>query len=334
MALSGSFNSYATSQFGLHCDWSGIQNYRTNSTDVTLNVYLRYRNTTAGKQEGVIAISGDAISFVSEEINAPNLDSWTNTLIGTHTTKVAHNMDGTTLGVPLSVQWFFYGTYTGQPCEYMMNASIEIDLDNIPVYKLSTDVGKNSTINLTRTSSGAAETGVITNGALLYNGDRLKISFDTDEGYRISIHTVNGATFTSGGMLIVDEDIFVKSSADVVVKQLFAAENMRCFDTKGRALKTLYQWDKDVAIVIKDVAVSPAPIFQFANRLTRETISVNSFISGEDLVVTIPNVLLEKSENIFAYIYSNSGLGSARTLGSIYIPIRARKKPSGNIYNE
>lgn len=42
MALSGTFQNYPVSSFGLYCEWSGVQSVTGNYTDVTLKVYLSY----------------------------------------------------------------------------------------------------------------------------------------------------------------------------------------------------------------------------------------------------------------------------------------------------
>ena len=42
MALSGSFEKYPVSGFGLYCTWSATQSVTGNYSDVTLNVYLKY----------------------------------------------------------------------------------------------------------------------------------------------------------------------------------------------------------------------------------------------------------------------------------------------------
>ena len=42
MALSGTFQNYPVSSFGLYCEWSGAQSVTGNYTDVTLKVYLSY----------------------------------------------------------------------------------------------------------------------------------------------------------------------------------------------------------------------------------------------------------------------------------------------------
>ncbi len=333
MALNGSFNQYEVSQFGLYCEWNGVPNKRTNSTRVTVDVYMRYYNIAVGELEGSVSIGTESQSFTTPSILDDAADSWHNRLLYTFTVDVPHNNDGTKTGLVLSASLSFDGEYMGEAVGEIV-ATATVDLDEIVTYKLYTTAGANSSIVVNRIYSSAGTTGELADMATLYDGDRLKITFSVGDGYQIVAHTVNGFAFASGGSIIVDGNIVVVSSAQEIIRQSFTPENMQCFDTKGRTLKHLWQWDKDVSIVIKDVAISPPPVFQFANRMSQETISVESTVSGDDLVVEIPNILLERPESVFAYIHRNSGNGITRTLGSIYIPVRARKQPDDNQGNE
>ena len=80
-------------------------------------------------------------------------------------------------------------------------------------YTLTLTQGSNSTISVNRSSSNLASTGALSNGAKLYSGDKLTISFSAATGYNIGTHTVNGSTFTSGGSHTVSGNVTVVSSA-------------------------------------------------------------------------------------------------------------------------
>ena len=51
-ALSGTFQNYPVSSFGLYCEWSGTQSITGNYTDVTLKVYLSYYTLEVGARSG------------------------------------------------------------------------------------------------------------------------------------------------------------------------------------------------------------------------------------------------------------------------------------------
>lgn len=113
MALSGTFQNYPVSSFGLYCEWSGTQSITGNYTDITLKVYLSYYTLDVGaRSDSTISING-----VSEIYTAPAIDDyssgWKKKLLKTKTVRVNHNADGTKSGVALSASWRFSGTYSG-----------------------------------------------------------------------------------------------------------------------------------------------------------------------------------------------------------------------------
>ena len=113
MALSGTFQNYPVSSFGLYCEWSGTQSITGNYTDVTLKVYLSYYTLDVGaRSDSTISING-----VSETYTVPAIEDyssgWKKKLLKTKTVRVSHNADGTKSGVALSASWRFSGTYSG-----------------------------------------------------------------------------------------------------------------------------------------------------------------------------------------------------------------------------
>lgn len=113
MALSGTFQNYPVSSFGLYCEWSGAQSVTGNYTDVTLKVYLSYYTLDVGaRSDSTISING-----VSETYTVPAIEdyssSWKKKLLKTKNVRVSHNADGTKSGVALSASWRFSGTYSG-----------------------------------------------------------------------------------------------------------------------------------------------------------------------------------------------------------------------------
>nr|UWI25953.1 MAG: protein of unknown function (DUF859) [Bacteriophage sp.] len=112
MALSGTFQNYPVSSFGLYCEWSGAQSVTGNYTDVTLKVYLSYYTLDVGaRSDSTISING-----VSETYTVPAIEDyssgWKKKLLKTKTVRVSHNADGTKSGVALSASWRFSGTYS------------------------------------------------------------------------------------------------------------------------------------------------------------------------------------------------------------------------------
>ncbi len=113
MALSGTFQNYPVSSFGLYCEWSGAQSITGNYTDVILKVYLSYYTLDVGaRSDSTISING-----VSETYTVPAIEDyssgWKKKLLKTKTVRVNHNANGTKSGVALSASWRFSGTYSG-----------------------------------------------------------------------------------------------------------------------------------------------------------------------------------------------------------------------------
>lgn len=113
MALSGTFQNYPVSSFGLYCEWSGTQSITGNYTDVTLKVYLSYYTLDVGaRSDSTISING-----VSETYTVPAIEDyssgWKKKLLKTKTVRVNHNANETKSGVALSASWRFSGTYSG-----------------------------------------------------------------------------------------------------------------------------------------------------------------------------------------------------------------------------
>lgn len=130
MALSGSFQNYPTSGFGLYCTWSATQSITGNYSDVTLNVYLKYYSLYVGsRSDSTVSINGVSETYTASAISEDSNSSHT-TLLKTYTVRVAHNSNGTKTGVALSASWRFSGTYGGTSISWI-TASTTIDLDAI-----------------------------------------------------------------------------------------------------------------------------------------------------------------------------------------------------------
>lgn len=113
MALSGTFQNYPVSSFGLYCEWSGVQSVTGNYTDVTLKVYLSYYTLEVGaRSDSTISINGVSETYTAPAINDYS-SGWKKKLLKTKTVRVNHNADGTKSGVALSASWRFSGTYSG-----------------------------------------------------------------------------------------------------------------------------------------------------------------------------------------------------------------------------
>lgn len=131
MALSGTFQNYPVSQFGLYCEWSGVQSQTGNYTDVTLKVYLHYYTIDVGaRNNAIVNINGTSETYSTAKIDDMTSTSWKYKLFKEKTVRVYHNTNGTKTGVALSASWSFNGTYSGT---YVgtITASTSVNLDSI-----------------------------------------------------------------------------------------------------------------------------------------------------------------------------------------------------------
>lgn len=90
------------------------------------------------------------------------------------------------------------------------------------VYNLTVSPGANSSITVERTSSGYASPGVIQNGAYIYGGDDLRITFTPAYHYKITHATVNTVAFVSGNTYKVVGDTTVISVAELFLSSVQA----------------------------------------------------------------------------------------------------------------
>lgn len=225
MALSGSFSKYPISgtKLALICNWSATQNQAGNYSDVKLDVYLQYYHIDVGSRaDSIISINGTKETYTTAALSS-STNSWKTTLLKSKTVRVKHNSDGTKKGVQLSASWSFNGYWEGR---YVgtISASASVDLDAIKTYKLSVQAGTGSSITVSRTSSSYGGVENLSNGATLYYGDKLKITFSAGSNYAINTHTVNGTAFTSGSTHTVTGNVSVLSTASVLASRVGATD--------------------------------------------------------------------------------------------------------------
>ena len=130
MALSGTFQNYPVSSFGLYCEWSCTQSVTGNYTDITLKVYLSYYSLSVGaRSDSTISINGTSETYTAPAISDYS-SGWKKKLLKTKTVRVNHNADGTKSGVSLSASWRFSGTYSGVSIG-TITASTSVTLNSI-----------------------------------------------------------------------------------------------------------------------------------------------------------------------------------------------------------
>ncbi|OGO90347.1 MAG: hypothetical protein A2Y17_12330 [Clostridiales bacterium GWF2_38_85] len=112
MALSGSFNNYPVSSFGLYCEWNATQSVIGNYSDVTLYVYLSYYTIGVGERsDSYINVNGENEQYTVAAIS-DYTSGWKKKLLKTKTVRVYHDGSGNA-SCYLGASWRFSGTYSG-----------------------------------------------------------------------------------------------------------------------------------------------------------------------------------------------------------------------------
>lgn len=105
-----------------------------------------------------------------------------------------------------------------------------------------------------------------------------------------------------------------------------------CYDDYDQIITRLTQWDVNQTIKIKNIEINNKKIeIHFYNNYLSEGLSVEPEILNNIISVMIPNILLQMPSPIIIDVYKYFNKESAKTIGTIKIPITPRKKPEDYI---
>ena len=114
-----------------------------------------------------------------------------------------------------------------------------------------------------------------------------------------------------------------------------------CLDADGNSINYFNQWDVNQKITIiihgcPDDYLTYAPMIHFSNIKRDEALIVRSTVSGNEIVASVPNVLLQEPLPLLVYVYltDSEDVSSQKTILTTEIPIRKRQKPSDYNYVE
>ena len=192
-------------------------NPATNQTTVTIDNCRSVFNTGGASSvcamTGTLTVKAADNTTSSGSVNVSQSQNGNNITISTavgQTITVSHGT-GTSKQIILAfsgdINANYYHTYPDE--------STTATVANATARSLSISEGTGSSVTVTRQSSPWVATGSISNGATIYDGDVLKIDFSVSAGYDLSMRTVNGSTFASGGTHTVSGNVTVVSRATV-----------------------------------------------------------------------------------------------------------------------
>lgn len=189
----------------------------TNKTTVTIDNCRSIFNTGGSSSvcslTGTLTIKAADNASSSGSVNVSQSQNGNNITISTavgQTITVSHGI-GTSKQIVLA----FNGDINAAYYHSYPNESTTATVANATARSLSISAGTGSGVTVVRQSSPWVATGSISNGATIYDGDVLKIDFSVSAGYNLSVRTVNGSTFTSGGTHTVSGNVTVVSRATV-----------------------------------------------------------------------------------------------------------------------
>ena len=192
-------------------------NPATNQTTVTINSCKSVFNTGGASSicslTGTLTVKAADNTGSSGTLDVSQSKNGNSPTISTDVSKtitVSHGK-GTSKQIILA----FSGDINAAYYHSYPNESTTATVANATARSLSVSAGTGSNVTVTRQSSPWAATGSIFNGATVYDGDVLKIDFNVSTGYNLSVRTVNGSTFTSGGTHTVSGNVTVVSRATV-----------------------------------------------------------------------------------------------------------------------
>lgn len=192
-------------------------NPATNQTTVTIDncrsVFNTGGATSVCSLTGTLTVKAADNTASSGSVNVSQSQNGNNITISTavgQTITVSHGT-GTSKQIILA----FSGDINANYYHSYPDESTTATVANATARSLSISEGTGSSVTVTRQSSPWVATGSISNGATVYDGDVLKIDFNVSTGYNLSVRTVNGSTFTSGGTHTVSGNVTVVSRATV-----------------------------------------------------------------------------------------------------------------------
>lgn len=218
MALSGDLRTstwHGSTQSGsLVFNWAASQDQSKNQSTISWYIAASVSSGYIVYSELYVRINGDSVYYrgPSTHTNASN-----GTVLASGTEVLTHDANGAcSFSVSIGAGIYNWAVnVTGSDTFYV---------NTLPVYSLSMSVGAGCSVSVNRTSSGYAANGRLSDGAKLYKGDTLKITFTPNANHAISKHNVNGAAFSSGGTHTVSGNVGIEATAKVLASSVGATD--------------------------------------------------------------------------------------------------------------
>lgn len=104
-------------------------------------------------------------------------------------------------------------------------------------------------------------------------------------------------------------------------------------DSSEVTTERIYQWDIGRKLKISNVGSAIAPVVHFCNKKSENALAVESKISGDFYIASVPNTLLQEEYDITAYMYVGTE-EEAKTIKVVHIPVTKRLRPETYVTTE
>ncbi len=273
------------------------ENTTTGSTrSVTLKIAVKAVDTTYsrnGYYSVSCAESGTSVSSQYYTCPGSEDDAYT---IFSQTFTVTMNSDNTTATIDLSFSANIYSSTVGAYRE--IEGTITTLTLTETTYTLTISAGTGTSITVKRSST------TLSNGATLYNGDVLTITFSASTGYTLSTHTVAGSTFASGGTYTVSSNVTVKATATLNTYLLSITTDDYCSVTVTDSSGIEYV-SGDYVTHFQSLAISPS----VSSGYELGSLTVNSTSYTGDTTITVTGavtIIVTSSPLGLVYIFNGS----------------------------
>lgn len=144
ISVSGSFQNYPKTDFGLYCEWSAPHNVSGNYSSVGVTVYLVYRSLDIGSRTCTISINGQSHNFSTPAISDYS-SGVKKRVLAQKVVNVSHNSDGKKV-CSISINFDARLTYSGT---YYSNivANANVNLFSIPRQSTISSYSNSVTVN-------------------------------------------------------------------------------------------------------------------------------------------------------------------------------------------
>lgn len=121
--------------------------------------------------------------------------------------------------------------------------------------------------------------------------------------------------------------------------------NIAIYESDGITVLTHFtQWDTNRTIIISGLDLSEPPACQFYNAHSKRAIVVASELSGSDIIVPVPNLILQEGLSLIIDVYretapngtpiSDLSLTEGKVIYTFRVPVTPRPKPEDYEYTE